>query len=207
LHRVAVPGKRGTDGYRHEFAGIAKGFALLGATQAAIADLFGVNPDTITDWKRAHPKFRRALDEGSKYADALAATSLYRRCLGYDTTITTTERRVHKDADGNVTGTVEITTTEQRHIPPHVGACTHWLHLRRGWNTEAKPLSYKDVLDLIDTARREAQRRGLEFRTAEYRTGFADALETAQRRPAERCPECGSLIFDAMPEEPITLTP
>jgi hypothetical protein len=74
LHRVAVPGKRGTDGYRHEFAGIAKGFALLGATQAAIAELLGVHEETIRLWKRAHREFRRALDEGSNYADSFVAT-------------------------------------------------------------------------------------------------------------------------------------
>jgi hypothetical protein len=50
-HRVPIPGKRGTDGYRHEFADIAKGFALLGATQAALADLFGVDEETIRLWK------------------------------------------------------------------------------------------------------------------------------------------------------------
>ena len=56
-HRVPMPGKTGTDGYRHEFAGIAKGFALLGTTQAALADLFGIHEDTIANWKRAPPSF------------------------------------------------------------------------------------------------------------------------------------------------------
>jgi hypothetical protein len=202
LHRVAVPGKRGTDAYRREFAGIAKGFALLGATQAAIADLFGVDPDTITDWKLAHPKFRRALDEGAKYADGFVATALYRRCIGYDTTVTTRETREHRDTEGNIIGTTKITIVQEQHIPPHVAACTHWLHLRRGWNTEAKPLRPKDVLDLIEAAQAEAYRRGLD-----PEKDFESALKDAQRRPSERCPECGSLIFDAMPDEEPAPTP
>jgi hypothetical protein len=202
LHRVAVPGKRGTDGYRNEFADIARGFALLGASQVAIADLFGVNVDTITDWKRAHPKFRRALDEGAIYADGFVATALYRRCIGYDTTITTTERRVQRDEAGNVVGTVEITTTEEKHVPPSVNACKHWLHLRRGWNEEATLLSYEDILNLLRAARKEANRRGFFCRE-----DFKAALEAAQRRPAERCPECGSLIFDAGPDEEPVLRP
>jgi hypothetical protein len=84
LHRVAVPGKRGTDGYRNEFADIAKGFALLGATQRAIGDLFGVDEETVRLWKRAHPKFRKALDEGAIHADGFVAHAFYRRCVGYD---------------------------------------------------------------------------------------------------------------------------
>jgi hypothetical protein len=127
LHRVAVPGRRGTDGYRNEFADIAKGFALLGATHAAIAELFGVVPDTITDWKRAHPAFRKALDEGGQYADGLVAHALYRRCVGATVTTVTTEKRESRDADGNLTGTVESTITQIKEIPPDPLACWRWL--------------------------------------------------------------------------------
>jgi hypothetical protein len=206
LHRVAVPGKTGTDGYRHEFAGIAKGFALLGATQAAIGDLFGVDEETVRLWKHAHPKFRRALDEGSTYADALVAHAFYKRCIGYDTTITTTERRESRDGAGSLLHITTVTTTEEKHIAPDVGACWRWLGLRQHWYGVPQ-LTIEDILRYARAAKEEALRRGLTFHTAGYRAGFADALETAQRRPINRCPECGGIIVDAREDEDAPPTP
>jgi hypothetical protein len=180
-HRVAVPGKSGTDGYRNEYAAIALGFGLLGATHAAIAELLGIDANTITDWKRAHPKFRKALDEGAKYADAFVAAALYKRCVGLTVVTRTTETRTGYDTAGNVTGTVESVTVETKEILPDATACWRWLGLRQRWYGKPK-LTIEEVYAIIEAARAEAKRRGIDFESA---------LPAVQERQIPRCPHCG----------------
>jgi hypothetical protein len=182
-------------GYQRSFPRIALGASLLGATADDLAGLFNVSEPTIYAWRKEHPAFDKALQEGGQYADSLVARALYRRCLGYDTTVTTIETREQHDTDGNLIGTVTRTIVEQKHVPPDATACGRWLHLRRAWFIE-EPFTIQDAFALIRAAQAEAKRRGID-----YRKNFEAALETAQRRPTERCPECGNLIFDAMPDE------
>jgi hypothetical protein len=195
-HRVAVPGRRGTDGYRREFADIAKGFALLGANYAAIADLFGVHVDTVSDWKKAHPGFRRALDEGSKYADGLVAHAFYRRCIGLTIVNKTREVRTAYDTGGNVTGTAEITITETRELPPDPLACWRWLQRRQRWGLDEPEVTTEDILRVAEAARKEAARRGISFRSA---------IPLVQQEHREwhipRCPHCNGLWLEASIEQ------
>lgn len=69
--------------YRAEYAKQAYKLCLLGATDADIADFFGVTETTINNWKSAHPEFFESLKAGKAPADATVAASLYRRATGY----------------------------------------------------------------------------------------------------------------------------
>lgn len=69
--------------YDPRFDRIARKFALLGATDAQIADALGVTVTTLTNWKHAHPGFLAALKEGKDHADAAVVESLYRRATGF----------------------------------------------------------------------------------------------------------------------------
>jgi hypothetical protein len=194
-HRVAVPGKRGTDGYRNEFAAIAKGFALLGATHSAIASLFGVHEDTIRNWKRDHPRFRKALEEGGERADGFVAHAYFKRAVGYTTIATTTEKRTTYDTDGNVTGTVTITTTETRELPPDPLAAWRWLQRRQRWGLDEPEVTVEDIGRVAQAARKEAERRGISLRSA-----IPLVQQEHRVRLIPRCPTCGGLWIECEAE-------
>jgi hypothetical protein len=184
--------------YRREFARIARGFALLGGTHQQIADLFGVEADTITNWKRKHPAFRRALEEGGAWADGQVAAALYRRAIGMRVITTTTETQETRDNAGNVTGTTTTTTTAESEIPPHTSSCWRWLHLRQGWDVNATRTVFTmaDVLSVLTATKLEMRRRGLVGRE-----GMSQALEDVQRRSRPRCPECGAMMFGPVDDD------
>ncbi len=164
--RVPVPGKRGTCSYRDEFAQIALGAAVLGATHANLAELFDVHVDTIDDWKHAHPAFREAVEEGTNHADQKVARSYYSRAIGYNVTTERTEVRQVTGVDGKVTVSSTTVRTEA-HIPPDATACARWLALRRGWrDTGERQITAEMLIEFAEMARAEAARRGIDFRAA-----------------------------------------
>ena len=108
--------------YRKEYAEQARKLALLGWTDAQVADFFGVNPDTIYKWDKRYPVFAVTRARGKEIADAEVAASLFERAIGYshdDTHITTFQ--------GDVTAT-PIT----KHYPPDTNAAALWLSNRQG---------------------------------------------------------------------------
>jgi hypothetical protein len=229
-----IPGKRGPGtGYRAEFAAVALGFCILGATHVSLAAMFGVDEDTITNWKRAHPAFRKAIEEGSHYADLHVANAFYRLCAsgcggwalrraarafarcairrpgfrsassrsftrtpmaaldfrvctGYNVTTTKLEKRELRDVEGNVTGTVTITTTTEQHIPPDGLAGWRWLQLRQRWYVRPT-LTVDEFVEITKAARAEVARRGIDIAAA-----LAEVQEPG-RGLGERCPTCGAL--------------
>jgi len=50
--------------WRTEYAGQATKLCRLGATDAQLADFFGIDDRTIARWKAGKPEFCRALEEG-----------------------------------------------------------------------------------------------------------------------------------------------
>lgn len=72
--------------YRDEYREQAKNYCLLGATDVDLARFFGVTPRTIITWRKAHPEFHEACEDGKARADALVARSLYNNALSGDTT-------------------------------------------------------------------------------------------------------------------------
>src|SRR5713226_1714988 len=65
--------------YEPAFCPRARRLALLGLTDTEIADLFGICPDTLYEWRRRHPEFSDSVDAGKAEADAAVAVSLYER--------------------------------------------------------------------------------------------------------------------------------
>lgn len=58
--------------------------ALKGATDADIAEAFGISVRTLHRWKKEHESFAEALGPGKDVADAQVKHSLYQRAVGYD---------------------------------------------------------------------------------------------------------------------------
>lgn len=56
----------------------------LGATDAQLAELFGVTETTINNWKDAHPQFLESLKAAKDAKDTQVERSLYDRAMGYE---------------------------------------------------------------------------------------------------------------------------
>jgi hypothetical protein len=98
-----------------------KKLCLLGATDAEIADVFGVSTQTFYNWQKEYPEFLEAIKDGKIHADANVAERLYERAMGY--THLDTKFFQHQ---GEV-----IAETYEKHYPPDTAAAFIWLKNRR----------------------------------------------------------------------------
>ena len=109
--------------YRQEYAEQAHKLCLLGATDADMADFFGVSETTLNHWKQAHPKFLASLTHGKAYADANVAERLYQRAMGYS------HEAVKIFMPSGTAEPVYAPYTE--HYPPDTPAASLWLRNRQ----------------------------------------------------------------------------
>lgn len=70
--------------YKEEYNQLAENYALLGATDKEMADLFSVTERTLNQWKKNYPEFLQSLKKGKSIADANVASRLYNRAIGYN---------------------------------------------------------------------------------------------------------------------------
>lgn len=107
--------------YMEAMADQAFKYCLLGATDAQLAEFFGVEESTINNWKLEHPEFLESIKKGKEEADARVAQSLYHRALGYE----------HEDVDIKAWQGDVIITPITKHYPPDTTAAIFWLKNRR----------------------------------------------------------------------------
>jgi hypothetical protein len=125
------------DGYKYKVVYNKQAYklALLGATDAELADFFEVCKDTIQAWKHDYPKFKEALIKGKMPADADVAVSLHKRAVGYDYTEITYEKVDNKDlieeSDGQIMQEVYKKKVTTKHMPPDTNAARYFLNNRR----------------------------------------------------------------------------
>ena len=133
--------------YRHQYARIAYKFLLLGATVEALADLLGVNKDTIYQWAKKHPNFNTAMRGGRDFADANVASRLYARAMGYSHA-----EEVIKVVDNKI---VRVNTV--KHYAPDPGAAIFWLKNRQPelWKEKVEIVE-KPTIALVDKDAMEA---------------------------------------------------
>lgn len=132
------PRKRGRpSAYQEEYVVWAEKLAKLGATDADLADAFGVTEVTVNTWKKRHADFSLALKRGKTLADAEVADRLYQRALGYS----------HPEDDIRVCDGTIVTTPTTKHYPPDTVACIFWLKNRRPdlWRDKPDPTNDDNV--------------------------------------------------------------
>src|SRR5262245_7661242 len=130
--RKSNPQKRGRKpAWRDAYLEQAKKLAALGATDADIADFFGVSSRTVMSWKVAKPEFSHALKTAKDAADARVERRLYERAVGYSV-----ETEKHVCSGGKI---VRVRTIE--HYPPDTTACIFWLKNRQPdkWRDRVDP--------------------------------------------------------------------
>ncbi len=108
--------------YRDDHPERARKLALLGLTDAEIAEIFGVHEDTLNEWKNVHPEFSVSLNAGKVPADAEVAASMYHRACGYS----------HPDVHVALFEGKAVITPLTKYYPPDTGAAMSWLKNRQG---------------------------------------------------------------------------
>lgn len=122
--------------YKAEYAEQALKLCRLGATDAELADFFGIAESTLNNWKNAHEAFMESIKTGKMLSDAEVADKLYHRATGYE----------HPEDDIRVVnGEIVITPTIKRY-PPDTGAAIFWLKNRQSkkWRDKQEPDSAGD---------------------------------------------------------------
>lgn len=121
--------------------------AIRGATDAEIADAFGVARRTVIRWRQQHESFEEAIMRGKAGADAKVEKSLFRRALGYD--YEEKETVIEMDKNGNQKPAKVRRKTV--HVPAEVGAMCFWLKNRNPDEWADRPHGTMEVEDLSDT--------------------------------------------------------
>jgi hypothetical protein len=117
--------------YKPEYAEQAAKLCKLGATDAQLADFFGVSVSTVNLWKVEHSEFSESIRVPKGEADERVEQSLYRRALGYE----------HDEVDIRVVGGELIQTPIRKHYPPDSTAMIFWLKNR-------KPAEWRDKQEI-----------------------------------------------------------
>lgn len=107
--------------YKEEYSDQAYKLCLLGATDADLADFFGIQESTLNLWKGKHPEFMESLKDGREVADAQVAKRLYNRAMGYE----------HEDTHITHHQGEIIKTPIRKYYPPDTTACIFWLKNRQ----------------------------------------------------------------------------
>lgn len=108
--------------YNESYVEKAYKLCLLGATDKEVANFFEVDEATITRWKIRHPEFCTSLKRGKVDADAVVASKLYHRAIGYDHT-----EIITASFQGKITDTMVVV----KHYPPDTTAAIFWLKNRQ----------------------------------------------------------------------------
>lgn len=116
--------------------------ALLGLTDAEMADIWGVSETTVNNWKLAEPKFLESLKKGKVDADADVAASLYERAKGY----------AHPEEKVFCSDGVITTHTTTKHYPPDTAAAMIWLRNRQGTKWRDKPADNQQTIVIGDVS-------------------------------------------------------
>src|SRR5207249_1165708 len=140
----------------------AKLLAERGLTEVEIAFIFGVNPETLTAWQRAHKEFLAALQSGKEDVEVEAA--LYQCALGYATKAVKIFRPPGAKEPVYAPYTI--------HHPGHVGAQKFWLYKRQ-------PEFWRDKRDT--DSRETIEARIKTMTPAQRRARLAELNEKAQR--------------------------
>lgn len=128
-HRGSV-GKPST--YRKRYAAAAALLVRNGATDAQIAEFFGVAPSTISKWKVRHPTFGRALVDGSEALTPFIERSVAHRAMGMELP----QEKIYYDS---ATGEVVRVPYVERH-PPDLASARYWLERKGGPEWAPQPV-------------------------------------------------------------------
>lgn len=110
---------------------LLEGWARDGLTDKEIAKKIGINNATLCEWKNKYPQLTETLKKGRKPIDSIVENTFFNTKLQPQTVEETTqEKTIHRDADGNITGTTEHVRKTTRYIPADTTAMIFYLKCR-----------------------------------------------------------------------------
>lgn len=136
--------------YLPEYPEQARKLCLLGLTNDEIAEFFGVNVDTIHEWKKQHRDFSDAIRAGKVKADADVAAKLHERAMGAEWVEDQAFKlkRVEYSPTGKKISEIEEVAVVQvrRAAPPDTPALSLWLRNRQParWRDKPEPADDDD---------------------------------------------------------------
>jgi hypothetical protein len=107
--------------FRKHMIGPAKMLAKLGATNAEMAEAFGVTSNAVRGWRENNPVFSATIKDGKDESDNRVVESLFKRATGYS----------HPDVHISTYEGKPIVTKITKHYPPDATSCIFWLKNRR----------------------------------------------------------------------------
>ena len=118
--------------YSRKYASQAATVAMLGASDAQLADFFDISISNLHNWKIRFEDFGDAIKRANDALTPWIERSFAHRALGYDYD----EEKVWYDAGrGEV-----IRAMVRTHVPPDVAAAKHWLERCGAQRWRAQPL-------------------------------------------------------------------
>lgn len=109
--------------YRPEYNAQASKLCALGATDADLADFFGVSVRTIDNWKVEHDGFLQSIKTAKEIADERVERSLYQRAVGYQTDAV----KIFMPAGSSE----PVYAPYRENVPPDTTAAIFWLKNRK----------------------------------------------------------------------------
>ena len=109
--------------YEPRYVKMAYEIMCLGATIPKLASIFGVNTDTIYDWRKKHADFSDAIQRGRDEFDSdNVEKALMKRAVGF---------RYTENTEELTPGGMKLTKKIKKYVPPSDQAVQFWLKNRR----------------------------------------------------------------------------
>lgn len=131
----------------------------LGLTDPQLARCFGININTLSNWKRLYPNFLKALKDARwDYDSGNVEKSLLRRALGYEYKETTQEAVDQEQDDGTIARVLRVTKVVTKQMAPDPAAIIFWLcnRQREYWRRDPAPnnTDWEGLKALMDVIRK-----------------------------------------------------
>jgi len=101
--------------------------AIKGATDAEVADAFGISRKQVCVWKEKYPTFAAALQSGKDAADAQVEKKLFERCMGFEYEEEEQVIDVAREGGPKIGRIVK----RKRRVLPDTMAMMYWLNNRK----------------------------------------------------------------------------
>lgn len=110
---------------------VLKGYARDGLKDEDIADKIGISVATFYNWCNRFVEFLEAIKKGREPLNTIVEDTFLETKLKPQTVVeTVTEKTITRDANGNITGSVEHVRKQERYIPADTTAMIFYLKCR-----------------------------------------------------------------------------
>jgi len=133
-------GRPRTDYYPDQHPALAAQAAREGLINKEIADRLGISASTFYHWRKEHPEFCEALNEGKEVVDAKVEKALLTRALGYEYDEVEETQDIKKSKSGEEVAHKRRIVRKKAVIPD--------VQAQRLWLLNRRPEQWRDKQDI-----------------------------------------------------------